>query len=187
MEYPIHPKPLMAHLLPGVYVEGVIAFCQINFSFDLEQVKEALKSISIEPLLILTVGLFFAALIIGHFLDAIRNLLEGVWDKCGAGEEQDHNWWDFFVILDAEKVAKLTDHYFRYYELDANMVIGTALLLPYLLWSHHLWQLVVVLGGACVFFFDARSLRAEIKRVARKAIDTQTRREAGNHVEEEKA
>jgi hypothetical protein len=178
MEYPIHPKPLMAHLLPGVYVEGVVILSQIPFGDVAELTAKDLKP---EGTVVLLVGLFFAALFVGHICDAIRNVIEGLWDRCSTEGEHDGKWWHFFVKLDENQVARITEHYFRYYELDANIVIGSVLLLPYLLLFHHLWHLLIVVIVACIFFFDAKSLRVEMKHVATEAMNDRVKNGAGNN------
>jgi len=169
----------MAHLLPGVYVEAILAISQIHFATDLPKLAE--KKLETEISVLFLVAAFFLALLIGHLCDAVRNLLESRWD--------DGKWWDFFVKADPEHVAIITEQYFRYYELDANLVIGSVFagILTALLCSLSLWLLVGLVVVTCIFLLDAISLRAELKKVAAEVVRVARQKASHeNHVQEEK-
>jgi hypothetical protein len=125
-------------------------------------------------------GLAFVviAFVVGQFLDAIRDLLEGFWECAFI---QKLNWkftkkidWKYFFTEDEDKLKNFEAYYWIYYAFDWNLAIGIILSILFLFF---LWWLsfiqtpgcralcvasVVAAVGLLVFIGNAISLRREI-------------------------
>lgn len=116
----------------------------------------------------IAVSLFaLMAWLLGSFVDAVRNLLEELWDRRAPIR------WDFFFHGQSDEIANLDHYFFSFYMADADLAIAILLYLilgrpltSYVLgqradfpWVVYIMLLIVAL----VFARDARSLRSEIK------------------------
>jgi hypothetical protein len=155
--------PLVAELLSGVTALLIIYFDFHGLSF---KEFDELTAGAIAVLVVI-------AWIIGTFFDALRNLLEWVWD-CSRFTERELNW-DFFFRGDERRLANLDQYYWSFYLLDMDMAIAivlslvasacflTAKMIPAHWYSWVIWGLLLL---AAVFFeIDGMSLRWEIKKL----------------------
>jgi len=112
--------------------------------------------------------------ILGTFFDAIRNLFEHLWDRIGRARTGEGLDWDFFFKGEREKVFQLEEHYFAYYILNTNYVIGIILFglakffLSYLSPSHYVLLLTLCPFLVLVYVADAFLLRKEMKALLKK-------------------
>jgi predicted PurR-regulated permease PerM len=123
------------------------------------------------------------ALIIGLIIDAVRNLLEPIWDKLDQ-TDRGGEWWDYFFEGDEKFLQKLTDRYYTYYVFDVNSCITFMVSLPIsvVIWHRECaWGFVgiVLFISTFILFCDAKSLRKEIKRLVIKERSKKTEDENG--------
>src|SRR5208283_3786813 len=156
---PFAPKvaPLVAELLSGT---AFILILYVSF-----------RSISLTEINQLSNGAIIAfaivAWLLGTFFDAIRNLLESLWDR----------WkpinWRFFFDGEQTKLLNLDTYFWSFYMLDADItisilsaVITSAALMVVThrgMTSGLYWLWTILLAIAFFFWQDARLLRREIK------------------------
>jgi len=118
------------------------------------------------------------AWLLGSIVDAVRNLLEELWDRRAPIR------WDFFFHGQSDEIANLDQYFFSFYMADADLAI--AIILYLVLGKSFLTQVlgrradfpwmvyIILLIVALVFARDARSLRHEIKEY----IDVSEKRRA---------
>jgi hypothetical protein len=92
MKFSLKPNTIICHLLPGAFLLAevvalllVLNIISINRIIDLTGPTTA----------VLGVLALLLALIIGLIIDAVRNLLEPIWDKLDQ-TDKDGEWWDYF-------------------------------------------------------------------------------------------
>jgi hypothetical protein len=149
---------------------------------------EQIKLLAGTIIVVFSAVAFVLALFIGLIIDAIRNLLEGVWDRFSATDPEGE-WWDFFFEGDESKLEKLTDHYYSYYVFDMNATIsiGLSILLNVIgaifFWKETMWILIgVTIFGALLgilLLLDARNLRNDIRRLALNGMSTRAEGQNG--------
>jgi len=169
-------KHLIAEILPGALFIGLIAY--IYFKSHAGQFSMLVTARSVN--LIVSSGIaFVAALLVGNFLDAVRNVMEEyLWDKLYPLN------WDFFFEEPYTKVQQLEDYYFSYFKFDCNICYciilffvleGMSMMFPFnvcvcvLPWYINPALLIIGL----VFALDARSLRKEMRRLMKSKIPEQ--------------
>lgn len=160
MNSSLKPQPLIAEVLPGLTVLGVLVASYV--STHTQQVDQLLHLQSaVAALTGISVAGFFLAWMLGTFLDAVRNLSEWIWDRFSRID------WDFLFTGTGEDVRKLDDSFLAYYFLDGNYVAALCILL--ILWPSRLIHFpflpfgIVCVALLLVFVGDAISLRKEVK------------------------
>jgi hypothetical protein len=116
MENPLRPQPLMAEVLPGFTVIFILAFA---YCFAHPGTFTAAADSKNTPTIIgggfLTL---IASWIIGTFIDAVRDILEDLFDRrCPVN-------WRYLLVESAENIQKLENSWLAYYFLTGNMAIG---------------------------------------------------------------
>lgn len=152
MNFSLSPHQLVAHWVPGfvlVILLPLLAADTYNAAF-----KPALPAGDTAR------GILFAVLafVMGQFLDAVRDILECVWDRWSKVN------WDFFMHADAAQLEKLDRWYFTYYVFNSNLVVPLLFFTVGELMADHF---VVFFGGLIVtvaLVWDAWSLRCEIAK-----------------------
>lgn len=149
MNFSLKPHQLVAHWVPGFVL--LIVFPVLHPSI-FDKVKPSLPSGDVLR------GLVWAVLafVLGQFLDAIRNLLENVWDHWSNVE------WAFFFHGEDARVEKLRTSYFTYYVFDHNLALTLLYFSIVRLGSRHFLDGFLVLVATCIFVADAYLLRKEI-------------------------
>ncbi len=167
-------KASIAEILPGAFVVAWFIYSYLKakgYTLDSFLHKDS------GSLLVLTGFAFLASWIIGNFLDAIRN---------GIVEENLDDWcevnWDFFFYERPEKVSQFVEYYYDYYKLDVNFILAALLgfVIEILLSRLTLITVFILFIMIIVFFFDAKSLRHEIKRLLQEQ-DWKERYEKGKN------
>ena len=162
-------QPRIAEILPGALVTILLAVHYVKIH------PYVLIYLSNQGSLVLliTAGLAFLVFwIIGTLFDALRNVLEGIWDR------RSRIKWEFFFKEELTKVRQLEEYYFAYYSMDVNFLIGIIFFISaeafnwvFSLCVFHLqvfhlrvlWVLVPIGIAFGVFLLDAISFRKEIK------------------------
>ena len=115
MNFSLKPHPLIAHWVPG-FVSTLITLLAI-YNWDYSSLAQSVVPTGTSGafnILLLAV----IAFVVGQALDAIRDLLENIWDI----------WWEvdwpFFFHGDKEKLENLLESYFTYYVFDCNLSLG---------------------------------------------------------------
>ena len=106
-----------------------------------------------------TLAIVVTAFVVGQVLDALRDLLEHLWDR-----RHPINW-DFFLNAVKDKVDQLKASHFNYYVFDCNMSIGLVILLAITFFSHSggaLWLRITLCLLIVLFAANATSLRREM-------------------------
>ena len=193
MNFSLKPNTIISHFLPGTFfIVAVVVMILIENTCWID------KATSLPGgLIAVLAGIGFSlALIIGLIFDAIRHLLEPIWDKLGQ-TDKDGLWWDFFFRGDEKILQNLMDHYYSFYVFDANLVIailislfcGVLFLMYEIFFTHEpneVAHLRILLFGfplviiAFILFIDGKNLRKEIKKLATEAIDKE---KGGNDAE----
>jgi len=161
MNSSLKPLPLIAEVLPGYTVLGIVAVSYFTAHQDQWQ-----KLISSQSLLAVVAGLgaasFVAAWIVGTALDSVRDLLEELLDlKWEVG-------WDFLFKASEADIRKLDESWLAYYFLNGNYVVGLlvifALMFIGLVHLPPLWTAII----AVVFVVsgvNAGFLRSHIRKL----------------------
>src|SRR5712692_5834900 len=123
MDSSLKPSPLLAEVLPGYTVLGVLVASY--FSGHPDQWGSLSKS---QNLLAVVTGLgaasFVAAWVLGTILDSVRDLVEELLDR--VWEEVD---WDFLFKAPESEIRKLDESWLAYYFLNGNYAIGLLIVL----------------------------------------------------------
>jgi hypothetical protein len=170
MNQTLRPQPQLAEVLPGALT---LAFLLALINDHDPCLLNYLSAPSTGPglLAILAGGFLFASWIFGTLLETIRNgVVENVVDCfCKRYGKRPLNW-DFFFLGDSEKVTRLDEYYFAYYQATANYAIGSLLYISVSIF----WFPIGIIGRigfyfalAAFIFFAANSisLRREIKKL----------------------
>lgn len=164
MNFSLKPQPIIALWIPG------FAFCSILYMSSVGwEVSEVAKQFSSPSGYILALAFAVIAFIAGALLDAMRNVMENVWDK-------KKTWtvtWDFFYYCkDTQLLTNMDDNYFTYYILDANLSLTilvscllTLFVAPLKSSSYFLVPAVALL---LVLIWDACILRGDIRDFTRQ-------------------
>ncbi len=161
MNASLKPSPLIAEVLPGYTVLGIIAVSY--FTAHQDQWHSLINS---QSLLAVVTGLgaasFVASWIIGTVLDSVRDLLEVPLDWVWRVN------WDFLFTAPESEIRKLHDSWLAYYYLTGNYVVGLILILLLnkfgLIKLSMLWTWIVWLA-LLLFAVDACATRSEIRRL----------------------
>jgi len=98
----------------------------------------------------------------GETLDALRDLLEHVWDRLQPLR------WDFFVTAGKDKVDSFRASYFTFYVFDCNISLALLALVVLIAGSSGFsWVAGLPVPFLVVFAWNARSLRKEMSSVMR--------------------
>ena len=170
MNFSLKPHQLVAHWVPGFVVLTMWLLADVhhanthpNFIAHWSKINTLVGS-SFRVLLAAIVPF-----VIGQVLDALRNLIEEWLDK-----KEEIKWLAEFKLNETE-LNLFENTYFTYYVFSANLCIGLALGLLLILClcifpcDHALLFITAVLAGIVLFFFDAKSLRGEIKKILDEA------------------
>jgi SET domain len=173
MNYSLKSRTVIAHMLPGVILIGAIGLIfLVNPTFTIPSKLDAFFSTATTSGAVgvgLIALILFLALLVGLFLDAFRERLEGLWDSF---DDKDSTWWDFFFTGATDEVAQLDDYYYSYYQLDANFTLVSIILSLFSLWSFNglNWFLPFPLVAGVLFFWDGLKLRQELKRLVQEYL-----------------
>lgn len=151
MNFSLKPHQLVAHWVPGVVLLMLIPVIHPSLYGRLEPLLPHGEALRVTVYAIL-------AFVVGEFLDCVRDISECLWDRWSRVN------WDFFFEADAPQLERLRDSYFTYYVFNYNLALS---LLYFSFAQLAKWHLGWFAGGlvvACIFIYDARSLRKEIAR-----------------------
>lgn len=157
----LKPSPLLADVLPGYTVLGILAACYLNQNRG--QFQGLLNS---KDLLAIVAGLgaasFVAAWILGTVLDPVRNLIE---------ELLDSKWelgWNFLLEASESDITKLNESWLAYYFLNGNYAVGLSAIIILrelgIIQMSVSWLTLVCISLA-VFLADGFLLRKEIRKL----------------------
>ena len=162
MNSSLKPSPLIAEVLPGYTVLGIVAV-----SYFVTHQDKWHGLINSQSALAVVTGLgaasFVAAWIVGTILDSARDLLEELLDW--KWEEVD---WSFLFNAPEADVRKLDESWLAYYFLNGNYVVGLLVIFVLMfiglvhlppLWTAIIVVAFVVLGG------NAGFLRSHIRKL----------------------
>jgi hypothetical protein len=161
MDFALKPQPLIAEVLPGFMMIGIIGVAylanhpsQTVFLSQNESVAE-----------VITAGFvgILVSWIVGTLFDTIRDLFEHLFDR----------WfpvnWEFLFRGPADEIQKLNETWLAYYFLSGNNVIALVLcgFCGAFIGAVHLntpW-LVLIFVAAGLFGWNSIFLRSEIRRI----------------------
>jgi hypothetical protein len=175
MNFSLKPHQLVAHWVPGFVVLTMWMLADVHYA-NIHPSYIAYWS-KINTLVGSSFSVLLAAIVpfvIGQVLDALRNLTEEWLDKMEKIE------WLAEFKLDEKELNLFENTYFTYYVFSANLCIGLALGFLLILClcifprDHGILFVAAVLAGILIFFFDAKSLRGDIKKILDKAAERKT-------------
>ena len=117
MKLLIRQDSFLSHFVPGFSV--LIYFISLIYNWDFFEIIMALKQKS-EMLIFIGFGLLVISYAFGLILDAIRDILENLFDLIPNFKVN----WDFFFNETKAKQDKLTKWYFPWYVFNVNTLIG---------------------------------------------------------------
>ncbi len=162
MNASLRPSPLIAEVLPGYTVLGIVAVSY--FTTHEAQWDSLMKSQNQTLAVVAGLGAasFVAAWIIGTFLDSVRDLFEWVLDR---------KWkmdWDFLFKAPASEIRKLDESWIAYYYLNGNYAVG---LFPIIIlwlfgWIQMPTPLTLIVASALIISaWDAFITREEVRKL----------------------
>jgi hypothetical protein len=184
MNYTLKPPPLMAHVLPGFYALFLLALAVLILAPDaVPRIPDIIRKEAANPSEVAAYTLlgFVTAWLVGLTFDGFRH---GIWESIADKWiwPSDGAWWDIFFKLDQDQLDRITESYYSYYVLDANIAF-TSLGIALLLIIRFLWlllhkQLIWEVAGAFIFTLvltavfarDALVLRRELRSLAEKLL-----------------
>jgi hypothetical protein len=172
MNISLKPGPIIAIWLPGF---ALTMFIVLSLSqWDLVGLVGEVQSKSGGSFWIM-LAVIAIAFVVGQFLDAARDvILENlIFDRiCGKVR------WEFFFEGNKEKLQNLEEFFYRWYEMDANIVV--AILLSAILGVFGLIHINILVGilmafSLIFFFWDAKELRCATKEMIDRYYNNESR------------
>ncbi len=151
MNFSLKPHQLVAHWVPGFILLILIPALYPGISEKVNQLLPTGDALR---------GFVWAVLafVLGQLLDAVRNLLENVWDRWSKVN------WAFFIRSEDALVERLRTSWFRYYVFDHNLALSLLCFSIVRLVSRHFLEFLIGFVATCIFVADAYSLRKEIAK-----------------------
>jgi hypothetical protein len=112
------PRQIAAHWVPGFTLLAMIFLIDVENGRALTSFIESFHWNSAVAVIVAAA----AGFVIGNFLDALRDRIDGVLDRLGWKIE-----WKFLIVAKDDKVQRMDDFYFTSYVLSANLVIGAVI------------------------------------------------------------
>ena len=153
MSFSLRPHQLVAHWVPGFMLLLFILALRPSVYKDLEVFLPP-DSARIALGVVL-------AFVLGQLLDAVRNVLEELWDQL------DEIKWEFFLDADRGTIDKLEDFYFTYYVFSSNLALPLFGFYWYFLIHLRTGEALASIVATIVSVWDSISLRIEIARLIR--------------------
>lgn len=162
MNFSLKPNPLIAILLPGFTTLVAIIFFKQAES-PLVTVIPNIDHTTFDMILIVTFGF-----VLGNFLDAVRDVLEGLFDMVSPIK------WDFFISGPKNYLQNFEEWFYTWYELDLNLVLGTILFFICRwksIFNQHIGFIIALIIFLIILSVSAVCMRIEVKTQIDRVYD----------------